>query len=164
MDGFRINTLQVAVGIASLLLGTLMYLSDRNPQATYFVKEYLTGISLHETVPDLFGILDRSVASFLHVFSFILITAGLTAETKTGCIAVSAVWLTVDALFEMGQYFDTLAVSLVPEWFKDYPFLETTGDFFMKGCFDPVDMAAIFAGAGVALFFLLATIRTPGKE
>ena len=147
------------MGLFALFLGTLVYLTDRPPQSTYFVREWLSWTGLYNIWPDLFGWWDRSLASFLHVFSFIMITAGLVAPSPRSRLAVCLGWFTVDGLFEAGQHFDTLAVSLVPTWFDHWPFLETCRDYFSKGSYDPADMAAICAGALAGWLLLGATTK-----
>lgn len=164
MTSFRINTWQILIGAVSLCVGTLIYLSDRSPDSTYFVREFTAFLSMHDRFPDLFGVLDRSLASFLHVFSFIMITGGLFATTFRGYLAVSLGWLAVDTAFEAGQYFDAQAVNLVPEWFRNYPFLEATRTYFLNGWFDPMDVVAIVAGAVAGLLVLETTQRKTGER
>lgn len=161
-EPFRINWLQVSLGFLALCLGTLVYLSDRSPESTYFVYRFIPDLSLHDRLPDLFGCLDRSLASFLHTLSFILMTGGLTTRSTVGCGVVSGAWLIVEAGFELGQKFDAAAVRLVPDWFNQVPFLEATRTFFTSGHYDPMDMAAIVAGT-MAGFGILSVTRTTDK-
>jgi hypothetical protein len=157
MRDFKVNWVQVLIGILALSAGTLIYLSDRSPGSTYFVKRFVQGLSFHARYPDLFGIFDRSMASFLHVFSFIMITAGFITASVKGYAAVTAGWLIVDVLFESGQYFDAAAVRFVPEWFNRIPVLEAVKTYFVAGYFDPMDVAAIFAGAVAGFVMVLIT-------
>ena len=154
-----VHRLQVLIGILALGAGTLVYLSDRPPESTYFVHRFLGMFSVHDRFPDLFGPFDRSLASFLHVFSFILITGGIAAETRKGHILAAVLWLAVDAAFEIGQYFDAVAVKLVPAWFDAWPVLDTVRAYFVRGSFDPLDLAAIFAGALAGYLVLRMTKR-----
>jgi len=41
-------------------------------------------------------------------------------------------------------------VDLVPHWFDGVPFLEASGDYFINGSFDPLDILAAPFGASVA--------------
>ena len=159
---YGINLFQIVLGILSLILGTVVYLTDRSPQSTYFVREWCSWMPLYDLLPDLFGALDRSLASFLHVFSFIMITAGLINPSSKGCLVVCLGWLTVDALFEAGQYFDEFAVTLVPAWFDSWPFLETCQEYFIQGHYDWVDMAAIWGGTLAAWIVLRITTKKRG--
>ncbi|MFH1155842.1 MAG: hypothetical protein V1793_18690 [Pseudomonadota bacterium] len=158
-----VNRVQILAGCLALLLGTLIYLSDRPPGATYFVNRYLYMFSIHDRFPDLFGWADRSLASFLHVFSFILITGGIATASRQGHILVAAAWMAVDAGFEIGQYFDAAAVKLVPDWFGQYPVLDAVKSYFRQGSFDPLDLVAIFAGA-VAGYGVMRMTRRKTNE
>ena len=80
--GSIINIRQIMIGLAVLSLGTLIYLVDRPPDHTYFVYKSFVNISLHNTLPNLFGLIGNSLPSFIHVFSFILITAGFISYRK----------------------------------------------------------------------------------
>ncbi|MEA1967414.1 MAG: hypothetical protein U9N77_04260 [Thermodesulfobacteriota bacterium] len=145
------------MGVFVLCFGTLIYLSDRSPDSTYFVKEFLSFLSFHGKHPDMFGFADRSLASFLHVFSFSMITAGIIAQSRKGYLVVTLGWAAVNFVCELGQYFDTFAVRSVPAWFERYPLLETVDDYFVAGCFDCFDVAAIFAGGLAGYLVLLKT-------
>jgi hypothetical protein len=77
-----INKMQILAGATALLFGILVYLVDRPPEQTYFVYKSTVTISLYHILPNLYGIIGNSLPSFAHVFSFILITAGLIASKK----------------------------------------------------------------------------------
>lgn len=160
----NINCLQVFTGIAGLSVGTLIYLSDRAPETTWLVRILFQGITFHDCFPDLFGMADRNLASFLHVFSFTMISAGVMAESKKGCFMAALLWCSIDALFEIGQYFDDLTVKLLPDVFQHLFFLETLDDYFIAGTFDPYDLAAVFAGALTGYFISVTTLKRGGEE
>ena len=157
--GNGINVRQILIGLTVLLLGTLIYLIDRSPDQTYFVHNSFVNISLHNTLPNLFGFIGYSLPSFIHVFSFILITAGLLHWQKRGCIFICACWFIVDCAFELGQNFKFWSSKIIPDWFGGILFLENTKNYFTRGTFDYFDLAAITIGAIVAYFFLLLTIQ-----
>ncbi len=140
-----------------LLFGVLVYLVDRPPDKTYFVYKTGIDISLHNTLPNLFGIIGLSLPSFTHVFSFILITAGLIASKKREFIIICLFWFLINSLFELGQKFSTIFIKFIPDWFASIPFLENTGDYFVLGTFSFGDMAAITIGTIVAYFVLTKT-------
>ena len=77
-----INIRQILIGLSVLLLGTLVYVVDRPPDQTYFVYSNPFNISLFKTLPNLFSHIGKALPSFMHVFSFILITAGLYPVEK----------------------------------------------------------------------------------
>lgn len=154
-----VNRLQVLIGIAGLLLGTIVYLVDRPPEHTYFV--YISGISisLYNILPNIFGLVGNSLPAFIHVFSFILITAGLMSCRKTGFLMICLSWFLAGCAFELGQKYNTWSASVMPDWFAGIPFLENSKNFFLQGTFDFNDMAAIALGTLIAYFVLLATVK-----
>ncbi|MCF8037070.1 MAG: hypothetical protein K9K62_09375 [Desulfobacteraceae bacterium] len=143
-------------GIAALLAGTLVYLVDRPPEDTFFVHKFLPRLSLHNTLPPFFGKLGAVLPAFVHPFSLSLITAGVIARTPAGCLAICVFWFAVNSAFELGQLFKSAAVFLVPGWLEHIPVLENCKSFFQNGTFDPLDLAAMFAGASLA--FCLTTL------
>jgi hypothetical protein len=157
--GNEINIRQILIGLTVLLLGTLVYLIDRSPDQTYFVHKSFVNISLHNTLPNLFGFIGYSLPSFIHVFSFILITAGLLSCEKRGCIIICACWFFTDAIFELGQKFTILSSTMVPDWFSGILFLENSKNYFLLGTFDFNDLTAIIFGALSAYFVLLITMK-----
>ncbi len=153
----KVSYVRLFTGFAGLSLGVLLYLSDRPPESTWFVQNYLhsSGEALHRILPDLFGTLDRNIASFLHTFSFTMITGAFVGESKTGCFMAAFIWCVVNVLFEVGQYFDTIVIRFIPDWFEQYKFLKTVDDYFIAGSFDLGDIVAIFAGALVGFTVLV---------
>ncbi len=158
-NAILINRLQILIGTLVLLSGTLVYLVDRPPDQTYFVYKSSVDISLHNILPNLFGIIGSSLPSFSHVFSFILITAGLIASKKRGYIIICLFWFLIDSAFEFGQKFNTLIIEFTPGWFAGIPFLENTGDYFVRGTFSFCDMVAIAIGTIAAYFILTKTME-----
>ena len=159
-NGYAINKIQILTGVITLFIGILVYLVDRSPDQTYFVYKSSVNLSLHNILPNLFGIIGNSLPSFTHVFSFILITAALIASKKSQFIIICLFWFLVDSVFELGQKFSTMFLKFIPDWFASIPFLENTGDYFIRGTFSFGDMAAITIGTITAYFFLILT----GKE
>ena len=155
--GNMINMRQILIGLTVLLLGTLVYLIDRSPDQTYFVYKSPVEISLHNTLPNLFGIIGNSLPSFVHVFSFILITAGLIYCQKRHCLIICTCWFLTDIIFELGQKFKVLASSMVPDWFSGIPYLENSKKYFLSGTFDFNDLTAIAVGTILAYFVLILT-------
>ena len=147
----------ILIGITVLLLGTSIYLTDRPPDQTYFVYKSFVNISLHNTLPNLFGFIGNSLPSFGHVFCFILLTAGLLQCQKRGCIIVCASWFLIDFIFELGQKFKSLSSTMVPDWFSGIPFLENSKNYFLSGTFDYNDLTAIAIGTILAYFVLSIT-------
>ena len=155
----RINRVQILIGLFGLVLGSLVYIVDRPPDQTYFILKSGINISLFNAFPNLFGSLGNSLPTFIHVLSFILITAGLMACQKRGYLIICLSWFLIDCTFEFGQKYDAFAVKLIPSWFRGIPFLENTQNYFLYGTFDHFDLTAIAMGATTAYFVLLATME-----
>jgi len=153
-----INWRQIIIGSVMLLVGTLVYIIDRPPEHTYFVFNNPVSISLFKTLPNLFGVIGNTLPSFVHVFAFILITAGMIACRKRGYLIICLSWLTLNVVFEFGQKFNTFFSSLVPAWFSKFPFLENTANYFSRGTFDQADIASAMIGSALAYLVLIATM------
>ncbi|MBW2607813.1 MAG: hypothetical protein JRD05_09285 [Deltaproteobacteria bacterium] len=152
-----INWRQIIIGSAVLLVGTMVYLIDRPPGHTYFVFKNAVDISLFKNLPNLFGVIGNTLPSFVHVFAFILITAGLIFCQKRWFLIICLCWFMVDRSFELGQKFNSLASKLIPGWFAGIPFLDNTKNYFLYGTFDCFDLLAIGIGTIMAYFVLLTT-------
>jgi hypothetical protein len=152
-----INRVQILIGLGGLLVGTMVYLIDRPPEATYFLHFSRIKVSLYGILPNVFGVIGNSLPDFLHVFSFILLTAGLLSWGKRGSLFICLGWFSIDFIFELFQKFNTFPLKIIPTWFKGIPFLENTENYFTRGTFDLLDLIAIALGTTVAYFVLLAT-------
>lgn len=153
------NRKQIFFGLIALFVGLTVYLIDRSPEQTYFICKIDSAISLHHVFPTLFGPLGKILPAFVHVFSFALLTAGILACNKRGCVVACIVWLSVDVAFELGQKFGVWTSNLVPSWFEGIPLLENTGNYFMSGTFDFIDLTAIAAGSLVAYLTMMRTME-----
>ena len=160
----RIHKIQILIGVIGLLIGSLVYLIDRPPDHTYFISSSPINISLSNIIPSVFGSIGNSLPEFIHVFSFILITAGLIFCNKKGYLIICVSWFLIDCAFELGQKFALWSSSLVPDWFAGIPFLENTKNFFLQGTFDFVDLAAIALGTVIAYLVLLITNKRERRE
>jgi ABC-type xylose transport system permease subunit len=151
------NRKQLIIGVAVLLVGTLVYLIDRPPEQTYFVKTSPIKITLFTTIPNVFGSIGGSLPAFVHVFSFILITAGILSCNRRGYRIICLSWFLLDTAFEVGQHFTAWPSKIIPDWFTGIPFLENTESYFLRGTFDFLDLAAIALGSIIAYRILLRT-------
>jgi hypothetical protein len=77
-------------------------------------------------------------------------------------IVICAGWFLLELLFELGQL-DAAApqiVSLIPDWFSDWPILDHMASYFIAGQFDPLDVVSISLGSAAAgLILFIATRR-----
>ena len=153
-----INRLQVALGFLGLLAGLALYLVDRGGNV-YF----LAVIGMAETAdpwkPPLLRVAGGCLPAYLHVFSFSLLSAGLIACGKRGCLIVCGIWLGVNLLFELGQYYASTAANLVPRWFDGVFLFDHVRTYFLGGTFDPLDLLACLAGAASAYGVTAKTIK-----
>jgi hypothetical protein len=153
-----INKLQILIGLIFLFIGVLVYLIDRPPDSTYFVYRYVRILSLHKIVPNIFGAAGNSLPDFIHVSSFILITAGLVSCGKKGYLIISLTWLIIDCAFELGQGYHSVVLKIIPDWFSGIPVLEVVKGYFLTGTFDFNDIVALLLGAAIAYLILLTTM------
>ncbi len=153
------NMRQIFIGLIILLLGISIYLTDRSPDQIYFVFKSPVEISLHHTFPNLFGMIGNNLPSFIHVFSFILITAGVISSKKEGCIFICAGWFFMDVIFELGQRYNSLVLKIIPDWLSGIPFFENTRNYFFRGTFDVMDLAAVLIGSVTGYFVLILTLK-----
>jgi hypothetical protein len=162
-----INKLQVLIGLACLFIGTMVYFISRSPEGVYFIHRFGFILRLHNMIhgiaPDFFGSLGPWLPEFVHVFSFILLTAGIVACGKRGYVIICAGWFLIDALFELGQKYSSQVIKIIPAWFSGIPILESTEGFFRRGTFDMTDMIAILAGTVAAYLVLLITMDMKEK-
>ncbi len=159
MKSEKINKLQILIGLAALLVGLLIYLIDRPPDTAYFLAGWAKDISLHGKIPNMFGHIGSSLPAFAHVFSFILITAGILGSSKRGCLFICIFWLLIDGAFEMGQKYSSIPLKMIPDWFDGIPFLENTANFFRLGTFDYLDLIAFLLGTVFAYIILTITME-----
>lgn len=156
------NLPRLALGASALLLGVWVYAADRPAARTYFLPE---GLDLHPGGA-LFGPLGQHLPTLLHVLGFCLLTAALLRVGWRGALAICGGWLLVDGLFEIGQH-EAIAPVLArwtPDWFAHVPVLENTASYFLRGRFDPLDLASIALGAALALALILVTRRFDPPE
>jgi len=154
------NKIRIIIGGVALVVGSLIYLVDRPPDQTYFVFSSNIGISLHNSLPNLFGSVGKSLPAFVHVFSFILLTAGLVSCQQRGFLIICLSWFLVDSVFELGQKYHAWSSRTIPDWFTGIPFLENTRNYFLQGTFDFLDLVAITLGTVAAYFVLLLTTKS----
>jgi len=152
-----INKTQMIIGFLGLLMGSVIYLIDRPPDQTYFISKSPLNITLFDSIPNLFGSIGYSLPAFLHLFSFILITAGLIFWNKRAYLIICVFWFILDSAFEVGQEFHDATSQIIPDWFAGIPFLENTETYFLHGTFDVIDLAAIAFGTMVAYFVISIT-------
>jgi len=156
----QINILQIIIGFAALIFGTLVYFSDRISDHVYFIRYFDLNLQFFKDFPPIFGEINHSLPDFIHTFSFIMITAGITGYGKGKYLFICLFWLCVDCVFEFGQKYSQQLVGYIPTWFASIPFLENTRPFLQKGTFDIYDIIAFMAGTITAYYILIKTAKT----
>lgn len=133
-----------AIGSFALVVGALVYATDRDPaHATLFPKL----LALH-TGP-MFGVLGPWLPSFVHPFAFSLFTAAAQRPSASPAYGACAAWWAVNIAFEAGQHAqisgrlaETLQLVFGQTWLT-----RTLSNYFLRGSFDVGDIVAVTAGA-----------------
>ncbi|MDM8558873.1 hypothetical protein [Candidatus Parabeggiatoa sp. HSG14] len=140
---------KVILGISFLFLGILVYLVDR--ESVYFLEKlYITSYDYN-----VFGDLGNHLPTFIHTFSFCLITAGILSCQKQCYPIIAISWFLFNTFLEWLQKSDAV-VTVIPDWFEKIPFLENTKSYFLRGTFDILDILSIAIGAILGFLVLLA--------
>ena len=153
----RPSVLYVALAVAALFLGLLVYWLDRRPEHVYFLSH---GFALAPQQHSLFGVVGNSLPTFLHVYAFILLTAAVAGSSKARLIRICAAWFVIATLFEFAQLraVAPIIAAAVPAWFARVPVLDNTAAYFLNGTFDVLDLVSIALGT-VAAYFTIAIAK-----
>jgi hypothetical protein len=163
-----LNGVQLVVGLFVVGLGGLVYLIDRPVHGLPFLGHCAGHASLFAQFLSDVGLI---FPAFAHPLGFALLTAAVIGGGRAGAVG-TVVFLcggqphlvggpptALNLLFEAGQHsaFAPWIVARLPEGFAP-GFLGTSlRYYFLNGTFDPMDVAAIVAGSGVAFVAVLAT-------
>lgn len=158
-----INKVQFLIALLGLFIGWLVYAFDRSPEKTYFILKNYLNINFYGTIPKLFGSIGNNLPAYIHVFSFIMMTASFLRYSKRSYIFICLFWFFVDFMFELGQKFKFYSLSMIPEYFSKIPFLDSAQNYFLKGTYDFLDLIAVVCGTLTAYFFLVIT-KNEGLE
>ena len=126
--------MQLSIGLAVLLLGTLVYVLDRPAGQTLITA----AIGLPSFTLTAFGPTGDVLPAFAHVFAFILFTVALLGNTRPVLFVACAGWFVIDAAFELGQHPQIASwlsahLSSGPE---NLMLVNHTADYFVYGTFD----------------------------
>jgi hypothetical protein len=142
-----------ASGTLALLLALIFYVLGRADGTVYLLPVQLTQIL--PTVGSVAAL--GSLPTFLHVFSFVLLTVAVARpQSATTCVAIACGWCIANVLFETGQHpgIAPLIDGVLPASFDSLPILENIGPFFLNGTFDPLDVLAAVLGAVTSISFI----------
>jgi hypothetical protein len=151
----KINYNKVLTGVTSIILGILVYLAFRPPENIYFLNNSLRLASFYDFTPSSFTSWGNNLPSFFHVFSLSLLTGSLVLpKWPLQCVACAS-WLIIDCLFEIFQKFSGNVLIFIPNWFNDYPYLDSFQNYFRYGNYDVFDIAFTLMGSIIAFITLL---------
>ena len=139
----------ILIGLAALLVGGVIYLTDRPSESIYFLPVWHTSSSWQI---NLFGSIGNYLPTFLHTFAFILLTTVCLLPSKRMLILICTAWLVIDTLFEIAQsepIAQWIAISL-GNHFDGLPVLENLVPYFLNGVFDFSDIYSIAVGTVAA--------------
>lgn len=141
--------LSLVIAVVAMVLGIVVYLLDREAGSVYFMSDWM---ALGDSQSSVFGLLGQHIPTFVHVYTFILLTMALVVPEeryRQYLLPVCFGWFLLDALFEIAQI-DFIAQRIaawVPDWFANIPFLENTASYFIHSTFDVLDLFSIGLGA-----------------
>ncbi|WP_455202300.1 hypothetical protein [Kaarinaea lacus] len=140
--------LSLVMAVVAMVLGIVVYLLDRDAGSVYFMSDWMV---LGDGQNSVFGLLGQHIPTFVHVYTFILLTMALVVPEeryRQYLLPVCIGWFLIDALFEIAQI-DSIAQRIagwVPDWFAGIPFLENTASYFIHSTFDILDLLSIGLG------------------
>ena len=152
-----LNRIQFLIGILLLVMGSLIYVTDRAPEYVYFTRFFGMHIKLFGPDTNILGSFGLWLPTFFHVLSFSLICAAFMSSSTKKYLSVCTGWFLINCCFEMGQKYKHTAAGITPDFFDHLPFFENTRAYFLNGTFDWLDILAAAAGAIVAFLTLMAT-------
>lgn len=148
----------LAIAFGALCIGVLVYVLDRQAESVYFLPDWL---SLHTQAGSVFGSIGDYLPTFIHTYTFILLTVVVAVPAIAKLIPVCLAWLIVDTLFEVAQI-EAIAQWIAghtPGWFNGIPFLENTADYFLMGTFNALDLLSIVIGTLAAYLTVIFLTR-----
>ena len=157
----RPELMALIIAVVVFLVGVLVYSIDRQPTQVYFLSDWM---SLGDGTGSVFGALGQHLPTFVHVYTFILLTMAVVvpAEHYRQYLPwVCLGWFVFDSLFEIAQL-DVIGRQIarwVPDWFAHVPFLENTASYFIVGTFDVLDLISIALGALAAYLTMHMIIK-----
>lgn len=145
--GSRTATALVLIGACALVLGALVYLTDRHASASI-------GLSFGVAAggPYLFGAVGAWLPSFVHPFAFSLFSAATRPASAVAGYRACVGWWAVNVVFEVAQHPSlnaAVAHAIEQAWGRNGFTRPLTG-YVLRGTFDVGDLVAATAGALVA--------------
>lgn len=142
----------ILIGLLNLVLGAMIYFFHRPPTLL------CTAIGIIPLYTHTFlGQLEDVMPSFLHTFSFTLLTVGLGKLEVIGIRVTILFWFFTNIFFEIIQW-DPIAIMIINE-----TQFSSLSNFVQSGTFDFFDIIAITLGSltSFLLFTLCCQMTTP---
>ena len=156
MERVFYNPRQVLIGSVFLLLGLAVYLFSRPAWQFTLLPDFLF---IQWFPSNKFGHYGDSLPSFLHVFGFSVLCAGIIAISKKAYIVICSLWALINILFEMLQSDLFLSINEVTFFGKQLSayVLNWLQNYTLNAVFDYYDILAILLGAMSAYWVLTQT-------
>lgn len=148
------NSVLVATASLALVLGMLVYMSDRPAAHALLMPTVFTVAS-----GPLFGMLGQWLPSFVHPFAFSLYSAAARAPAPRPAYGACVVWWAVNLVFEGAQHphLRPIVVESLRDTFGGWT--QPLSNYLLRGTFDPGDLIAAALGALAAAMVLLGVQR-----
>jgi hypothetical protein len=148
--GKPLNSKHLWAGLLLLAVGILIYVTARPPDS---VPRILSPLSRYLQTPWGPSYVTYSLPTLTHTAAFILLTTAVLNCRLSCAAAVSAVWLVLELLFELGQHpaLSAACAASVPGWLERLPGFEQLRAYFVLGSYDSLDLSAAVIGALLAL-------------
>lgn len=136
-----------ALGCLALAIGTLVYLTDRDPSRAALVPAIplLAGLGL-------FGSPGAWLPSFAHPFAFSLLTAAIRPPDRAPAYWACAMWWAINIAFEVAQApsVSVNVADVLPQFLGQTWLADTVSNYLLRGTFAIADLVATTAGAAAA--------------
>ena len=148
--------LLAAIACFALALALVVYLADRDAARVMLMPK----LGAH-TGLNVFGAVGQWLPSFVHPFSFSLLTAAALPQRSVPRYGACIAWAAVNLAFEAGQHpwVSVRLASALQGELAGMPFSRPLARYFVRGTFDPGDVLAVLLGALAAAFVLRFVTR-----
>ena len=155
-DAWLAHALFTATGCFSLLIGLLVYLTERDASQALLIPAVSTLAGVH-----IFGVLGQWLPSFVHPFAFSLFSAAALPTSGRPRYLACVVWFGINVAFEFGQYprFSGPFARAIQDAFGSTVVTRPLANYFVRGTFDSVDILAAALGALAAAGVLCVVQR-----
>lgn len=156
MERETYNFRQVFIGTAFLLLGVAVYLFSRPAWQFAILPEFFF---IQWFPSNNFGHYGDSLPSFLHVFGFSVLSAGIITISKKTYVVICSLWASINIAFELLQsdFFLTLnELTFLNSQISNSALLWIQ-NYSLNTVFDYYDLLAILLGAMSAYWVLTQT-------